>query len=82
MPRRDSPQMELFEAYLFQTGAIRPYLRNIRELARMLPPAYRDVAAAIDKNAVAGLRQISRSMQTHGRFADTVGYKHLRKESK
>lgn len=82
MPRHDSLQMELFETYLFQTGAIRPYLRNIMELARLLSPAERDVAAAIDRNAVAGLRQVARAMKTHGRYAEVVGYKHLRRENR
>lgn len=46
MPRRESKQHELFETGLFLVGGCQPYLRNIGDLARLLPPGEADVARA------------------------------------
>lgn len=78
MPRQETDQHALFETYLCEVGAIRAYIRNIRELARVLPSAERDIALSIDKNAALIERKANEAIKTHSELAEAVGYKYLR----
>lgn len=75
----ETREFELFELYLCQVGAARAYLGNIRELARLIGPSDRDIALAIDRNAVIALEKASAAIGTHSEFAALVGYKYLRR---
>lgn len=61
-------------------GGARVYLRNIMELARLLPSSESDIARAIDKNAIRAIRQIERAQRAQSKLADLVGYVYLRKD--
>lgn len=80
MPRREPEQLALFETYLCQIGALRAYVRNIRQLVRMLPPAERDIADSIDRNALLIEQKAKAAVRTHSEFVAVVEYKHMRKE--
>jgi len=82
MPRRESKQHELFETGLFLVGGCQPYLRNIGDLVRLLPPGEADVAQAIAQNVHAAQKQISRAQLVLCELADVIGYKYLRRKEK
>lgn len=81
MPRRESEQAVLFETYLCQVGSIRAYVKNIRELVRLLAPGDRDIARSIDRNAALIATKAEAAIATHSEFADSVGYTYLRDET-
>jgi len=82
VPRQRTEQFELFETGLFLAGGARVYLRNIMELARLLPSSESDIARAIDKNAIRAIRQIERAQAEQSKLAEMIGYEYLRKEGK
>lgn len=67
---------------LFLVGGCSPYIRNIRELVRLLPPDERDIAEAIDRNAVEAQRRIRRVQVILSELSDVIGYRYLRKEKR
>ena len=77
--RSETEQLVLFETYLCQVGSIGPHVAEIRQFVRMLPEAQGAIAAGIDRNAQAIQKQARAAIATHSEFADTIGYKHLRK---
>lgn len=84
MPRRkrrkETPQMALFETFIYTIGGQRVYLKNIETLARMLPPAQRDVANAILANVETALQKTAQAMRAHAALAERVGYTWLNRE--
>lgn len=80
MPRHESEQAVLFETYICQVGAVRAYVRNIQQLARLLPASERDIARSIDKNAALIEQKARAAIKTHSEFAEQVRYTYLREE--
>lgn len=78
MQRRESEEFSSFETSLFLVGGVKPYLRIVSELARLLPPAQGDLARAIDDNVSQALWRLERAQESASELARLIGYTYLR----
>ena len=81
MPKIEQPELEPLELTLFSAGQIPREARVIIEMARRIGgESNRPFALQIERSAVDIIRLARKAIAEQSRYADLVGYKHLRKE--